>query len=246
MANRMTNLELSESIKNYIKELFDNDITFLLEENNKIINELKNTVNNLEDKISNFNTINIKDNVKSYADIVNTELENNIINTINDTISNNLKSMNEINARSKTIILHNVKEIIHDDKKTKYDEEFKTVSNILETISSIKIIKMHRIGKIDIDEQVHAYKVRLIQIILNTENKKIDILDNAFRLKNTIYNKIGISHEFDKNQLNTQKKLLSEAKDKSSDTIVYKVKFINNTFKMIKFNIISETNNDLP
>ena len=36
--------------------------------------------------------------------------------------------MNEINARSKTIILHNVKEIIHDDKKTKYNEEFKTVS----------------------------------------------------------------------------------------------------------------------
>ena len=34
----------------------------------------------------------------------------------------------------------------------------------------------------------------------NTENgksKKIKILDNAFKLKNTIYNKIGISHEFD-------------------------------------------------
>ena len=117
MANRMTNLELSESIKNYIKELFDNDIKFVLEENNKIINELKNTVNNLEEKISNLNTINIKDNVKSYADIVNTELENNIKNTINDAVSNNLKSMNEINAHSKTIILHNVKEIIHDDKK---------------------------------------------------------------------------------------------------------------------------------
>ena len=71
MANRMTNLELSESIKNYIKELFDNNITFVLEENNKIIIELKNTVNNLEDKISIFNTINIKDNVKSYDDIVN-------------------------------------------------------------------------------------------------------------------------------------------------------------------------------
>ena len=42
MANRMTNLELSESIKNYIKELFDNDIKFVLEENNKITNEFKN------------------------------------------------------------------------------------------------------------------------------------------------------------------------------------------------------------
>ena len=36
MANRMTNLELSESIKNYIKELFDNDIKFVLEKNYKI------------------------------------------------------------------------------------------------------------------------------------------------------------------------------------------------------------------
>ena len=109
MTNRMTNLELSESIKNDIKELYDNDITLVLNENNKIINELQITVNNLEDKISNLNTINIKDNVNTYADIVNTELENNIINTINDTVSNNLKSMNEINLRSKTIILHNVK-----------------------------------------------------------------------------------------------------------------------------------------
>ena len=28
--------------------------------------------------------------------------------------------MNEINSRSKTIILHNVKDIIHDDKKSVY------------------------------------------------------------------------------------------------------------------------------
>ena len=99
------------------------------------MNELKNTVNNLEEKMSTFNTINIKDNIKTYAYIVNTELENNIINTINDIVLNNLKLMNEINSRSKTIILHNVKEIIYDDKQTKYDKEFKT-SNILKTISS--------------------------------------------------------------------------------------------------------------
>ena len=58
MTNIMTNLELSESIKNYIKELFDNDIKLVLEENNKIINELKITVNNIEENISNVNTIN--------------------------------------------------------------------------------------------------------------------------------------------------------------------------------------------
>ena len=77
MTNRMTNLELSESITNYIKELFDNDIKSVLEENNKIINELKHT-----EQIANLNTIDINDNVKTYADIVNTELENNITNTI--------------------------------------------------------------------------------------------------------------------------------------------------------------------
>ena len=81
---------------------------------------------------------------------------------------------------------------------------------------------------------MHAYKIRPIKIILNTENEKINILDNAFRLKNTIYNKIGISHEFDKNQLNTQKKLLSEAKDKSSDTIVYNILYI-----YIKLNLLT-------
>ena len=89
--------------KNYIKELFNYDIKLLLEENNKIINELKITVNNLEAKFYNLNTINIKDNIKTFTDIVSTELENNIINTINDTVSNNLKSMNEINSRSKQL-----------------------------------------------------------------------------------------------------------------------------------------------
>ena len=107
------------------------------------------------------------------------------------------------------------------------------------------IIDIHLI-KIDIDKPVYAYKIRPLKIILNTENEKIDILENGFKLKNSIYNKIGISHEFDKNQLNIQNKLLHEAKDNSSDTIVYKVKFINYTFKIINFNIISETNNDLP
>ena len=131
------------------------------------------------------------------------------------------------------------------NKKTKYDEEFKKVSNILKSISSIKIIKIHRIGKIDIDKPVHAYKIRPLKIILNTENEKIDNLENAFKLKNTIYYKIGISHEFDKNQLNIQMKLLQEAKDKSSDTIVYKVKFININFKMIKFHTLSPPHNHI-
>ena len=54
---------------------------------------------------------------------------------------------------------------------------------------------MHRIGQIDIDKPVHAYKIRLLKIILNTENQKINILENSFKLKNKIYNKIGISHE---------------------------------------------------
>ena len=44
----------------------------------------------------------------------------------------------------------------------------------------------------DIDKPVHVYKIKSLQIILNRENDKIDILDNAFKLKNTIYNKIGI------------------------------------------------------
>ena len=59
---------------------------------------------------------------------------------------------------------------------------------------------MHIIGTIEIYKPVHAYTIRPLQIILHTENEKINILENAFKLKNKIYNKIGISHEFDKNQ----------------------------------------------
>ena len=44
MANRMINLELSETIKNYIKKLFDEHIKSVIDENTKIINDLKNNI----------------------------------------------------------------------------------------------------------------------------------------------------------------------------------------------------------
>ena len=86
------------------------------------------------------NTINIKDNIKKYGDIVNTELENNNINKINDTVSNNLKLMNEINSRCKTIILHNVKEIIHDNKKL--SDTMKNLKQYLIYLNQYRLLKL--------------------------------------------------------------------------------------------------------
>ena len=40
----MSNLELSETIKNYIKQLFDEHINSVIDENMKIINDLKNNI----------------------------------------------------------------------------------------------------------------------------------------------------------------------------------------------------------
>ena len=67
----------------------------------------------------------------------------------------------------------------------------------IEKISPIEIIKILRIGKINIDNKlIHASTIRHIQIILNIENEKIYILDNDIKLKNTFYNKIGIIYVY--------------------------------------------------
>ena len=68
------------------------------------------------------------------------------------------------------------------------------------------------------------------------------ILNMAYKLKNTKYNRIGISHEFTTEQLITQKKLLTEAKDKTNNNTIYKVRFINNNFKLISHTIIESQN----
>ena len=64
----------------------------------------------------------------------------------------------------------------------------------------------------------------------------------AYKLKNTKYSRIGISHEFTTEQLITQKKLLTEAKDKTNNNIIFKVRFINNNFKLISHTIIESQN----
>ena len=48
---KLTNLELSNSIKNFIKDIFDNEIKSVLNENNKTINELKDTITELHNEI---------------------------------------------------------------------------------------------------------------------------------------------------------------------------------------------------
>ena len=45
MANgRMSNSELSDSIKNYIKDMFDTNIKAIIEQHNTIIIDLKDTI----------------------------------------------------------------------------------------------------------------------------------------------------------------------------------------------------------
>ena len=44
----MSNLELSETIKNYIKKLFDKHIKSVIDEHTKIINDIKNNITELK------------------------------------------------------------------------------------------------------------------------------------------------------------------------------------------------------
>ena len=75
MANRMSNLELSETIKKYIQKLFDEHIKSVIEEHTKIMNYLKNNITELKSIINSINFNNDKCNdTESYANILNKNL----------------------------------------------------------------------------------------------------------------------------------------------------------------------------
>ena len=69
--------------------------------------------------------------------------------------------------------------------------------------------------------------------MFKNEIDKINIIKHAFKLKDSEYNKVGITHEFSIDQLNIQSDLIKKAKSKSTDDVKYKVIFINNSFKTI-------------
>ena len=160
MGNRMYNLELFETIKNYIKKLFDEHIKSIIDENTKIINDLKNNITELKSIINSVNINNDKCNdTESYANIVNKNLEKTIENTIIKSVNKNISETNNVNCIVKTMILYNVKEQIFNDTNSKENSEFQAISNIIDIVSdknkNIKINKFHRIGKFNQNDIIY-------------------------------------------------------------------------------------------
>ena len=243
MANgRMSNSELSDSIKNYIKDMFDTNIKAIIEQHNTIIIDLKDTILELQTQIKNNNKHN-DSNTILYSSMVTKNLDE-----IKCTVTKNIENIYEDSNRKKTLIIYNIEEKKFNKKidKFKYDKD--SINSIISEISdveNISIQNIHIIGKINIDSETNEIinnTIRPIKIILNTELDKMHILNMAYKLKNTKYSRIGISHEFTTEQLITQKKLLTEAKDKTNNNTIFKVRFINNNFKLISHTIIESQN----
>ena len=195
MTNRMYNLELSETIKNYIKKLFDEHIKSVIDENTKVINDLKNNITELKSIINSVNINNDKCNdTESYANILNKNLEKTIENTIIKSVNKNISETNNVNCIKKTIILYNVKEQIFNDTNSKENSEFKSISNIIDIISdqnkNIKINKFHRIGKFNKNYITNLSKNRPMKIVLDSEESKSILIRNAYKLKNSSFNKV--------------------------------------------------------
>ena len=238
MANRMSNLELSETIKNYIKKLFDEHIKSVIDENTKVINDLKNNITELKSIINSVNINNDKCNdTESYANILNKNLEKTIENTIIKSVNKNISKTNNVNCIKKTIILYNVKEQIFNDTNSKENSEFKSISNIIDIVSdqnkNIKINKFHRIGKFNKNDITNLSKNRQMKIVLDSEESKSILIRNAYKLKNSSFNKVGISIEYSIEQLIQKKECFKIAKAKCKLDTICKVHFINNKFKLI-------------
>ena len=89
MANgRMSNSELSDSIKNYIKDMFDTNIKAIIEQHNTIIIDLKDTILDLQTQIKNSNKHN-DSNTILYSSMVTKNLDE-IKCTIDDTVTKNI------------------------------------------------------------------------------------------------------------------------------------------------------------
>ena len=104
----------------------------------------------------------------------------------------------------KTIILYNVKEQIFNDTNSKDNFEFKSISNIIDIVynknKNIKINKFHRIGKFN-KNITNLSKNRPMKIVLDSEESKSILIRNAYKLKNSSFNKVGISIEYSIEQL---------------------------------------------
>ena len=240
MSSRMTNLELSTSIKDYIKELFEGNIKQILENNTETIIKLNEKIDELIIKIDNIDKKNNNNNT-TYADITSKQLLN-IESTIKKTINKNISEINGDNLKKKSIIIYNANESDFADNKIKYDTELKLVNNIIKTVTDDSIcnnvIKFHRLGKRN-DEKIQNNKIRPIKVIFKNETDKINIIKHAFKLKDSEFNKVGITHEFSIDQLIIQSDLIKKAKSNSTDDVKYKVIFLNNSFKTIS--IVSES-----
>ena len=107
MANgRMSNSELSDSIKNNIKYMFDTNIKYSIEQYNKIIIDLKDTILDLQQKIKNNDNHN-DSNTILYSSMVTKNLDE-IKFTINDTVTTNIENIYEDSNRKKTLIIYNI------------------------------------------------------------------------------------------------------------------------------------------
>ena len=81
----MSNSELSDSIKNYIKDMFDTNIKTIIEQHNTLIIDLKDIILYLQTQIKNNNNHN-DSNTILYSSMVTKNIDE-IKCTINDTVT---------------------------------------------------------------------------------------------------------------------------------------------------------------
>ena len=224
----MTNFELSQSIKDYIKELFDDNIKMILIDNTKQISILTEEITKLRSSVNNIITDNsVKKN--TYASVTAKNLEFKICKTVSKNVIDNI---NDNFSNKKSLIIFNSTENKNSlDKFSKRNNEMKKISEIIKTVAGdkqIEISTFHRLGKFSPD----GNNIRPIKVTLKSEEDKLFIIKNAFKLKNSNFNKIGLSYVFSKEELHKQKELQLQALSKSNANVKYHVKYINGIFKL--------------
>ena len=106
------------------------------------------------------------------------------------------------------------------------------MTDVINTVSKVSNENFHKIGKYDASLKKH----RTMKIILNDIHEKELIIRKPFKLKGSIFNKIGMTHEFNDVELMDQRKLFS--KTRSNGSITYNGKYVYGTFKVFSVNIL--------
>ena len=168
----------------------------------------------------------LKNNIESKS-VSNTVINPNVTDSSVDKVKENSSSDFDDEDRKNNVIIYNIAENTDSGNPNNgKDEDVKTITEILKTVKPnfdttlINKENLERLGK----ERRNGEKPRPIKLSFTTQFPRHQILKNAYKLKDSKYQKVGISADKNKKERENEialVKCLKERKTKGEDVVIF-------------------------